>query len=1556
VDAHEGLVVSPADTAMKLLQVDKVVPGSPVDEWNQKQDEYELHGFMMSTGLQPGDVITRVNGFVGAQVMLYELSRKPKKLIMTVDRHCGGNTALEDGPQAKIFELDRLDRDASRDVEEFNWHVLYSQAEGTLCARMVERDGDELQQSLDIFSEMLADNAIVMVNDGLVKEADRRILLDTRIDSVLLADPMLSPDASTSVAAVSFSQHRDSAIPEEIPTTSDEIALIELRKALADAAMDEEQLARAIDNFVLSSKVVRQSMAGQELLQKAKNLQELWRWWRDCADAKEELVSVVEFMLQQEARYQDDKGEFSDFGIQDPPYDLGPLAVQLQNCEAFRSEMVTTMEEGAMVWERLHKSNLRFAAEKRIRAAMKDEREDDMALDEALSAGEACGVKNEVIYAGREIAANWRANHYKIALHDELFQAVKELKKHVDNRKKPGAGAPEQQRMRIAIAGSGLPPENPLVIEAWGLLRQWEQDNVALRAEARLSSAVERVQGGFKADAPEAGDLLGSAIAEVAQQGVDASFLDAARNSLAAWQESRLKRARQDLELAMRYLDEDYLKDALELARTAGIDEESIEKATRLLTRLRMVDEVNKMMDKTMEDSALAPLEAAIQTAHSHFFVEEEMDMLWSGSLQARLRFWAREIQGATQVRESAGLDVVVAKATKLLERSQEAVDHFKSKTGQNKVPDVAVRTLERDMRGLQLVLPGGRDLSNVALATAAIERVLGAVERYAEELPEVIAAAEAQVEKGLKEDLVAQAKECQEDYSATIEMLEDAISDAHTSGDDLKDAVIAARLAGAPMTLVNRGFAKLEKKFYELFLYTKTELELLVAKQEADDIDELPAEGRFLRLQDAADAAKMLHPRLEKGILEEVEDISMALAAERSFVMAVTEAKDILAGLPMSPEDVRLSALHLGHAIQACGMSAQEEAKKGIGEAEELRGLLEEEGKRREDMLQQAIAIAGERGRSLHELHVAITAAREASVTPDLLAEPYSKLRKKKLDFVTSGLRNACSMGKYSLAFALYHRGLALRAFEERNGGEWRSGAIQAEIKRLRADVSTIRGEFVIETSGGAFGTSTWRKNPCYLIQHSKTEKQDVTERSASKKTVDPMLRKSMSKSSAAGVRVSVALAEASDSPATMAVHVVRNNKDVHDAGAGYMLMPGFEVLASSHEDDDMPSCEFDLPPSTQPYFIVPSAAKGELGPFTLIVNATESVDVIRIPTINCEPQRFQQSFEVTWLQERPHQICMGGGRFRNRAPLLSWYRNPQFRVRLKVPPEAAEAAEQRGILALPAPEKDRSTSPPAARSGKPEAGGKPEALGPLVAAPRPASSPTTPGAEKGLDHKKLRAVFDSCDVQKNGMVNKRELIKAIRSDEKMADFFGLPKEIRQEDGSRDQMEALFQAMDSDSDREITWEEFLAFQASVHLRKASWAEDASEVNASKSTVDFSSLEATTPPLLVVAMTPHGRPKAGPAAVHILRNIEGRGEDGLLAENPSHHDVLASSCPQTAGREYSRASEVGAVLRLPKARPEEPFIVVPSLKSTHHQGRFTVTFMSTQDMEVERIQ
>ena len=101
------------------------------------------------------------------------------------------------------------------------------------------------------------------------------------------------------------------------------------------------------------------------------------------------------------------------------------------------------------------------------------------------------------------------------------------------------------------------------------------------------------------------------------------------------------------------------------------------------------------------------------------------------------------------EVHEAEGLEKVVSFASRLAERSQRALEVLKSRTGANKAPDVAIRTLERDIRGLQLALPGARDLSMVHLATANIERVLGAVERYASELPEDIERAEAMVPRG---------------------------------------------------------------------------------------------------------------------------------------------------------------------------------------------------------------------------------------------------------------------------------------------------------------------------------------------------------------------------------------------------------------------------------------------------------------------------------------------------------------------------------------------------------------------------------------------------------------------------------------------------------------------------------------------------------------------------------------------------------------------------------------------------------------------------------------
>merc|ERR1712110_943642 len=74
--------------------------------------------------------------------------------------------------------------------------------------------------------------------------------------------------------------------------------------------------------------------------------------------------------------------------------------------------------------------------------------------------------------------------------------------------------------------------------------------------------------------------------------------------------------------------------------------------------------------------------------------------------------------------------------------------------------------------------------------------------------------------------------------------------------------------------------------------------------------------------------------------------------------------------------------------------------------------------------------------------------------------------------------------------------------------------------------------------------------------------------------------------------------------------------------------------------------------------------------------------------------------------------------------------------------------------------------------------------------------------------EEEKLREIFDLCDKNSDGNINKRELILACRKSGDVADFFKLPRLIRQEDGSRTDMEALFQSADTDDNREMSWEE----------------------------------------------------------------------------------------------------------------------------------------------------
>tara|TARA_B100001063_G_C16767574_1_gene559607 strand:- start:2227 stop:3141 length:915 start_codon:yes stop_codon:yes gene_type:complete len=73
----------------------------------------------------------------------------------------------------------------------------------------------------------------------------------------------------------------------------------------------------------------------------------------------------------------------------------------------------------------------------------------------------------------------------------------------------------------------------------------------------------------------------------------------------------------------------------------------------------------------------------------------------------------------------------------------------------------------------------------------------------------------------------------------------------------------------------------------------------------------------------------------------------------------------------------------------------------------------------------------------------------------------------------------------------------------------------------------------------------------------------------------------------------------------------------------------------------------------------------------------------------------------------------------------------------------------------------------------------------------------------------RKIQELFNAVDKNKNKKIQRTEFLIAIRRKNKnISEIFGLPNKIKQEDGTRDQFEKIFQAIDTDDDGEITFEE----------------------------------------------------------------------------------------------------------------------------------------------------
>jgi len=71
------------------------------------------------------------------------------------------------------------------------------------------------------------------------------------------------------------------------------------------------------------------------------------------------------------------------------------------------------------------------------------------------------------------------------------------------------------------------------------------------------------------------------------------------------------------------------------------------------------------------------------------------------------------------------------------------------------------------------------------------------------------------------------------------------------------------------------------------------------------------------------------------------------------------------------------------------------------------------------------------------------------------------------------------------------------------------------------------------------------------------------------------------------------------------------------------------------------------------------------------------------------------------------------------------------------------------------------------------------------------------------------LLRVWNLADTNLDNEITKRELIFALRKNPEVAELFHLARRTRQEDGSRDKFELLFQEIDVDDSRTISWAEF---------------------------------------------------------------------------------------------------------------------------------------------------
>ena len=113
--------------------------------------------------------------------------------------------------------------------------------------------------------------------------------------------------------------------------------------------------------------------------------------------------------------------------------------------------------------------------------------------------------------------------------------------------------------------------------------------------------------------------------------------------------------------------------------------------------------------------------------------------------------------------------------------------------------------------------------------------------------------------------------------------------------------------------------------------------------------------------------------------------------------------------------------------------------------------------------------------------------------------------------------------------------------------------------------------------------------------------------------------------------------------------------------------------------------------------------------------------------------------------------------------------------------------------------------------RRARKDVDGKPASHTEVPARPTatpPKSNGAPPGSMADV-YERCKQVFTLLDKNGDGILSRIEIIQACRKDERVATLLRIPQQIRQEDGSRDAFETMFQSMDDDDSKAVSLDEF---------------------------------------------------------------------------------------------------------------------------------------------------